>query len=559
MAPDEPKLSKVESIKAESGALAGTIEEVLQGESSHFEEADYQLLKFHGTYQQDNRDTRIERKRAGLDKDWIFMVRAKLPGGRLSAEQYLGMDEIARQYSYGSIRLTSRQGIQFHGVGKENLKSMIRAINDAGLTTLGACGDVNRNVMCCAVSDLDWRSRLEMDQLAVQIAERFAPQSTSYWEIWCDGEKAGLPVTPSREEPIYGKNYLPRKFKMAVGVAEDNCVDLYTQDIGAEAVHQDGRIVAYDLIVGGGMGFSHGKEETEPLLGKRLVRVEPSEALEVIEEIVKLQRDHGNRADRKQARLKYLVRDRGADWLREELSRRLGRELAPAGPMPEYQVHDHLGWHQAVDGSWFVGIHIPHGRIRDADGWPAQKALREIIDRFKPQVRITPKSHLILAGVSEDDRAGIEAMLVDFGLHTDQNLQPIDRLAMACVALPTCGLALAESERYLPKLVEELIGRGLGDAPVEIRMTGCPNSCVRSPVAEIGVIGRGPGKYALFLGGNQQGTRLAFKVKEIVKDSELADTIERLIAAWREQTRQSVAFGDWAAAQGPGALAELID
>lgn len=551
-------LSKVEGYKTASHGLAGTLAEVYQSEATHFEEPDQQLLKFHGSYQEDDRDVRSERRKAGLDKAWMFMVRAKIPGGRLTAAQYLAFDRIADDFCDGKMRLTSRQGIQFHYVGKENLKGLIQSVNKSGLTTLGGCGDVNRNVMSCPVADLDWRHTLGITTLADQLADRFTPHTTAYWEIWCDGEKWGEKVEPTIEEPIYGKTYLPRKFKMAVAAPEDNCVDMYTQDLSFEAVHEGGTLLAWDVIIGGGMGHTHGNKQTFPRIGTRIARVTPAEALDVAEEIVKIQRDFGGRADRKHARLKYLLEDRGVEWFREELVKRLGRELPPAGPVPAYGVGDHIGWHEAADGSLFVGIHVPNGRVGDFAERRIRSGLRTIVERFSPQVRVTAKQDIVFCGIPASQREAVQAVIDEFGLTTDKGLAPLRRLAMACVALPTCSLALAEAERYIPTLLDDLEALGVADAPVEIRMTGCPNSCVRTPMAEIGVVGRGPGKYALYLGGSQHGTRLAFLANEKLDETALAPAIQRLIHAWQEQTHRGVAFGDWTLTQGEERLAQLI-
>jgi len=552
------KLSKNESIKESSEGLAGTIAEVYSGEASHFDDPDMQLLKFHGTYQQDDRDLRAERRKAKLDKAWSFMVRAKIPGGLLTAEQFLSMIEIGRGLANDSVRITSRQGIQFHGVGKENLKGVMRAIHEARLTTLGACGDLNRNTMCCPVADLDWRRGLGMGELCNQIADHFTPRATAYWEIWCDGEKWGEKLTRQTEEPIYGKAYLPRKFKMAVCLPEDNCVDVYTQDLGAEAVHEDGRLLAYDLIVGGGMGFTHGQEKTFPRLGSRLLRVPPADALAVIETIFKVQRDHGNRSDRKLARMKYLIETRGEDWFKQEIFSRIGKEYPDAGPMPEYKVGDHLGWNEGPEDKLFVGIHVANGRLADGESGALLTGMREVVERFRPEVRLTARQNVVLAGIDPADQAEVQRMLDANGLSTNGEPPNLRRLAMACVALPTCHLALAEAERQMPTLLDQLEDLGVAAEPVELRMTGCPNSCVRSPMSEIGLVGRGPGKYAVYLGGNQEGTRLAFSFKERVDESELGGMISRLIQAWRRETGRGVSFGDWARAKGGETLAELI-
>ncbi len=554
----EPKRHKTETVKEQSCGLAGTIAEELSSPGSHFEDPDVALLKHHGTYQQDNRDERAALKKSGQDKAWIFMVRTKIPGGRLTAEQYLLEDQIASAWTYGSLRITSRQGIQMHGVGKENLKNTIKAINDARLSTLGACGDVNRNVMTCPVSDLDWRAELGMDEMARTIAEYFAPRSTAYYEIWCDGEKYGKAVTPSRDEPIYGKTYLPRKFKMGIAVPEDNCIDLYIHDLSLEAVHDGSRLVGYDVLVGGGMGFTFSKNETYPRLASRLVRINPQEAIEVIETIIKIQRDYGGRVDRHHARLKYLLDDEGLEWFKEELFRRLGRELPDAGPMPVYKTEDHLGWHEDRFGKAFVGIPVENGRIHDVGDARIKTGLREVISRFQPQVRLTPHQNIVLAGLDPGLQGEIDSVLADFGIKTVEQVSTLRRRALACPALPTCGLALADAERVIPSILDKLEELGSADDMIEFRMTGCPNSCVRTPTAEIGISGRGPGKYAVFVGGSPQGTRLAYCLREMVTFEAVPNLLHSLIQSWHKHTKDQESFGDWSDRIGREALEALI-
>jgi sulfite reductase (ferredoxin) len=539
------KLSKVEDQKRQSDGLAGNIGEFLAGDATHMDDFGYQILKFHGSYQQDNRDTRTERRRQKLDKDWIYMVRAKIPAGRMTADQYRAMDDLATKFTYGSVRLTSRQGIQFHGVGRENLKNLIAAINDCGLTTLGACGDVNRNSMACPVCDLDHRATLGMDALTRKLAEHFAPRSTAYWEIWCDGARLGQKLEPKRDEPIYGKTYLPRKFKIGVAAPEDNCIDIYTQDIGIEAVHENGRLLACDVLVGGGMGFTMSKEETYPKLAVRLVRCPPEEVVQVTEAIVTIQRDFGNRENRHHARLKYTLEDMGVDAFRSELFRRIGHELPHAGPAPGYQVQDHLGWHRANDGSWYLGIRVQNGRIVDTAGSRLKSGLRALTERFGREVRITPQQNLVLTGIDEADKSAVELVCAEFDIPMIETMTPLRRRSMACPALPTCGLALAESERAIPAILERLEELGSGKHQIEFRMTGCPNSCVRTPTAELGVVGRGPGKYAIYAGGSPQGTRLAAQIEEKVELEQLPDMLHRLIQAWLADTNGDESFGDW--------------
>lgn len=541
-----PKLSKVEHIKDASNGLLGSLPESFASDAPNITEDEGALLKHHGSYQQDNRDERAALKRAGKDKAWSFMVRTKIPGGRLTADHWLIEDELARKFSYGSLRITSRQGLQMHGIGKKNMKAVIKGLNDARMTTLGACGDVNRNTMACPVCDLDWRHSLGLESLAAEIAERFAPRSTAYFELWCDGEKWGEKLTPTREEPLYGKTYLPRKFKMAVAAPEDNCVDLYTHDLGAEAVHEGGRLLGWDLIIGGGMGFTHSKQETYARLGDRAVRVTPAEVMEVIEEIVKVQRDFGGRENRAHARLKYLLDDRGIAWFKEELFRRLGRDLPDAGPMPQYEVHDHLGWHEDRFGKLYLGLPIDNGRVQDTERVRMQSGLRELVTRHRPAIALTPLQNIIFTGIAPKDRNAIQSLLDDHGIATNETILPIRRRAMACPALPTCGLALADSERVMPGILDQLEAMGSGAHEIELRMTGCPNSCVRTTAGEIGISGRGPGKYVMHIGGSPQGTRLAYSFRETVTDEELPGLLHNLIQSWRKGCTSGERFGDWA-------------
>ncbi len=555
----EKKLSKVEIYKQESQGLAANLKEQYEGKSSHFDDRGYQLMKFHGSYQQDDRDLRAERRKTKMDKAWIFMLRVKIPGGKVSPDQYLAFDQMADEMCNQTIRITSRQGIQFHGIGKDGLRKMIRAIDAIRMTTQGACGDINRNVMCCPICDLDTYSGLKMQQLGDEIAHHFRPHSTAFYEIFCDGKIMGSPMNPCRDEPVYGADYLPRKFKMGIAVPEDNCVDLYTQDLGIEVVHENGTLIGYDLIVGGGLGFHHGVEATYPRVGSRLVRVEPTRIMQAIESIVQIQKEYGDRTNRKHARLKYTIDDRGVDWFKDELDKRMGMALSPAGSMPEYSNKDHLGWHECMDGKLYVGLHIANGRILDdPDGSKMKTGLREIIARFKMQVRLTARQNIILAGINAGDQNEVQSMLEEHGLRTDADTPRLNRLAMACPALPTCGLALAESERYIPKLLTELGRMGLGAKDIEIRITGCPNCCVRSPMAEIGIIGRGPCRYAVYLGGNQENTRLGFLFSEKILEQDIPTLIGNLALEWENQKQNGQSFGDWAMKRGPESLRSLL-
>lgn len=549
------KPSKVEEIKAANEGLGGLIfEEILDTTTDHISEEAYQLLKFHGSYQQDDRDQRQARKKQGLDRAWQFMVRTKTPGGRMTAEQYLLADELATTYGNNTLRITTRQGIQFHGIGKANLKHLIRALNQRWVTTYGACGDVARNTLTCPVADLLPGNTFDYQALAKQVSDRFLPESTAYYELWLDGEKIladgrSVKVQKQREESFYGPNYLPRKHKIGIGLPHDNCIDLFTHDLALEAVlAPDGALRGFNLVAGGGLGSTHGKAETFPRLGDRIGFLLPDQALPVLEAATAIYRDYGDRTNRKHARLKYVLEDRGVPWFREELGRRLGALLPPPAEVSEYAVHDHLGWHRQADGRWLVGVWIENGRVQDTPATQSKRGLRAIVQRFQTEVRLTAQQNIVLTNISSDDRPQVEALLAQYGIATGNGtLSALRRYAMACPALPTCGLAVAESERFLPGVIGELERRGYGNERVWIRMSGCPNSCSRPPTAEIGIIGRSLGLYHVYVGGSFEGTRLARLYRENVRAEVLVDVLADLLDQWKLRRAEGEAFGDWAA------------
>ncbi len=554
-APDEKK-SKVEQIKARSSNLRGAVfEEITDASRGDVSEDSLQLMKHFGMYQQDNRDTRIERRRAGEEKDFSFMIRTKVPGGVLSPEQYLVLDDIADQFGNGSLRLTTRQTIQFHGVGKTRLRDLVQVLNTRLLTTYGACGDVVRNTMSCPVADIDgtpgWRGRESFPQIAREISERFLPKSAAYYEIFVNGERAHgvaprVALPHDETDELYGTTLLPRKFKIGLTIPEDNCVDVFTQDLGIVAIRDsEERIEGFNLIVGGGLGASHSRPNTFPRLGDALVFVQPDELLDTIEQIILIQKDFGNRLDRKNARIKYLIAELGIEWMAGELSRRLGREIEAPRHIPEsaWQTHDHLGWHeQRQTGLLYAGVFIENGRLREQRG-----AIREIVERFGVQVRLTGQQNLILANVREKDQSEVDRILKAHGISIGGGgLSQLRRNEMSCVSLPTCGLALAEAERYSPALIGQLEELGFGDEDVTIRISGCPNSCSRAPAAEIGLLGCAPGKYNLYIGGSPHGVRLNHLYREKVTSEELPGEIARLLQHWREQRNSGERFGDFA-------------
>lgn len=548
----------VENTKAESDYLHGKLAEGLASTESHFDDEGKNLLKFHGIYQQDDRDSRKERKKHGEDLLYFFMVRSKLPGGKLTAEQYLAHDELADKYANGTLRLTSRQGIQFHGVYKPNLKSHIRALNDALVSTLAACGDVERNVMSCPAPIRDNPVRDQMQQLADRIAEHLCPRTTAYHDIWLNGEKVKQPRPNGEVEPIYGKTYLPRKFKTAIALPEDNCVDVLTNDCGLLVKHDGRQILGYDVFVGGGQGMTHGNAETYPRLASPLCFATPDEVIDVLTAVVKLQRDHGNRADRKLARLKHVVDNWGMEKFRRVAEEYHGKPLAPYSGGVVTGYDDHLGWHEQGDGKLWLGIHIVAGRIKDTPTQPLKRRLAEVVRRFRPTVRITAQQSILLCDLSPSVRAELDTMLAEAGARPARELPVLLRNALACPAIPTCGLALADSERVLPDIESaiqaELAQLGLADEEIVLRMTGCPNGCVRPYNCDIGIVGRSPGKYTLFLGGNILGDVLSFQYRDLVPQAEIPAVLRGPLRFFKEARQAREGFGPFCTRVGRDAL-----
>ncbi|HXP92520.1 MAG TPA: NADPH-dependent assimilatory sulfite reductase hemoprotein subunit [Candidatus Binatia bacterium] len=536
--------SKNEAIKLESDYLRGSIAAELAEPTTHFEERDVQLLKFHGSYQQENRDERAARKAQGLEKGHDFMIRARVPGGALGAQTYLALDELASRYANGTLRATTRQGFQFHGVLKGNLKATIRGINDALLSTLAACGDVNRNVMACP-APLHDRAQAHISEIAHDIAMHLAPQTHAYHEIWLDGEKVAGPD----EEPIYGPAYLPRKFKIGIAFPPDNCIDVYTQDIGLAAAVEGGKVAGFTVLVGGGLGMTHNKPNTYPRAATPLCFASTDEVREVVEAIVKVQRDNGDRVDRRHARMKYLVEERGIAWFRGELESRLGRAVADPRPIAWDGVDDHLGWHEQTPQTSFLGIYIENGRIKDDGIRRLRSGLRAAVERFRPEIRMTGQQNILLTGIRNEDCAALEALLAGYGIETDPRKLGVLRDAMACPAMPTCGLAVAESERVLPSIIREIQQDvdelGLGDKRISIRMTGCPNGCARPYMGDIGIVGRSAGLYDVLVGGDWENTRLNTLYRKAVKVADLRAMIRNLLQVWKARRNDGERFGDF--------------
>jgi len=545
--PEQPALVEVERIKAASRRLRGTIADGLLDEATGaLADADTQLTKYHGIYQQDDRDLRTERQQQRLEPAHSFMVRVRVPGGVCSAPQWLAMDRLAREHANGTLRLTTRQAFQFHGVIKRRLKPTIAAIDAALLDTIAACGDVNRNVMSSPNPE---QSALHQDtwQVACRISDRLTPRTRAYHEIWLDGEK--LPDSGAEEEPLYGPTYLPRKFKIGVAVPPWNDVDVFTQDLGFIAISEQGRLAGFNVVVGGGMGATHGEPATYPRLGDVVGFCTPEQAVQLAWHVVAIQRDFGDRSNRKHARFKYTIADRGLAWFSAELAGRLGNALAPAREFRFLATGDRYGWSKGLDGRWHLTLHAPSGRLADTPGHTLLSGMREIALLHGGRFRLTPNQNVIVAGVKEVEKDRLEAVARRHGLLHDQLPSALRREALSCVALPTCALAMAEAERYLPELAGKLEARlatlDLLDEPITLRVTGCPNGFARPYVAEIALVGKGPGRYNLFLGGGFSGERLNRLVLENVDEAAILAALEPLLAAYARDRTAGEHFGDF--------------
>jgi sulfite reductase (NADPH) hemoprotein beta-component len=543
----EKPLTPVEGIKARSDYLRGTIVASLADRASGaLAEDDTQLSKFHGFYQQDDRDIRAERLRQKLEPAVSFMIRVRVPGGIATPQQWLEMDRLAREYANHSIRLTTRQAFQFHGVIKRDLKPTIAAINASLLDTIAACGDVNRNVMCTPLAE---RSAVHAGAYAAAtaISEHLTPNTSAYHEIWLDRQR----VAGGDDEPIYGATYLPRKFKIGVAIPPSNDVDIFSQDLGFIAIQKDGELAGFNVTVGGGMGMHHGEADTYPRVADVIGFCTPEQVTQVAEQVVTIQRDYGDRSNRKHARLKYTIDDNGLDWLQTELQRRLGFELQPAAPYRFLSRGDELGWSKDQHGLWHLALFVPQGRVIDNDEQQLLSALAAIAQVHTGTFRLTSNQNVIISEVPADKKHGIEQLLQSHGVVPSQAISPLRQQALACVALPTCGLAMAEAERYLPDLtakIEALLDRHqLLALPVSLRITGCPNGCARPYLAEIALVGKAPGQYSLFLGGDGLGTRLNRLTHDNVDESEILAILEQHLSAYAAGRQPGQSFGDFVA------------
>ncbi len=552
----EQKRSKVEVAKENSRGLRGTVREELGSDSANFSKENTHILKFHGIYQQEDRDARQERKKEGEGRKYIFMVRTKNPGGgELSPKQWEVLNKVTDLYGNGTLRITTREDIQFHGVGKEELEGTIRLLNSELISTYGACGDGNRNTVACPVSNIRKGSLFDGQRWAQLISKHLSFRSKAYYEIWLDGEL--ITKEEDETETLYGKAYLPRKFKIGIALPDDNCVDVHTHDIGIIPL-LNGGLGGFNILVGGGMGSTHRKVKTFPRLADPIAQVSPQNLIDVITRIVEIQRDHGDRSDRSHARMKYVVEKWGVERFKEEMERRLGYKLLPPEPLELPHTESHLGWHeQNTQGLWYVGIFVENGRLKDTEGAQIKTGLREIVRSYRPGVRLTPNQDIVLTNIPENRIEEIKDALKHYGIKPEREHSRLRLNSMACPALPTCGLALAEAERVLPHLIDALEERGYEDEEVKIRMSGCPNACSRPPVSEIGIMGVSPEKYNLYVGGSFEGTRLAKLYAELVHADELADRTAELIDVYRLNKKRGERFGDFCNRVGIEELKEL--
>ena len=545
-----PPLTGAETLKAGSRGLRGTVaDELLTTPRGGVSEGTYNLLKFHGTYEQFDRDTATVRKQAGLDKEWQFMVRVRAPGGVMTGAQYLALDRIAGQYANGTLKITTRQGIQFHGTTIGDLKPEIAAINQALMTTYAACGDVVRNVMTTPAPRRDAiHARLQAD--AIMLSERLLPAARGYYEIFLDEESTG----EAEPEPVYGPTYLPRKFKIGLIHPDDNTIDLLANDLGFAAVYEGGTLAGYQLFAGGGMGMTHNNPRTFPRVASVIGFVGADQLWEATVAVIALQRDHGDRTNRRRARLKYVVEDHGVAWVQETLRTAYGLALQEPRDLPPLQMPELLGWHEQGDGRWWLGVPVNAGRIEGA----LRTALREAVERFGIDPVFTAQQDVLLTNVAAADRDALDTLLAGYGVVPGDTLSPLSRWALACTALPFCGLALTEAERVRLQVVAQieaaLSRHGVLHERISLRVAGCPNGCSRPYTGDIGLVGRVPGSYALFVGGDFEGTRLSFKLLEKVPFAAIGTTLDPLFGLWVAGRTAGEGFGDFCTRVGAEAL-----
>lgn len=543
---EQERLSQDEHIKRASDFLRGSIMESLDNPlTGALHPDDVKLIKYHGSYQQHDRDVESERKRQKLEPLYQFMLRVRIPGGITHPAQWVVLDELADKYANGTLKLTTRQSFQFHGILKRHLKPTISAVNKALMTTIATCGDINRNVMC---NPNPHQSKLheEVYDYAVQISDYFQPKTTAYEEIWLDKKR---PEGVSDSEPVYGDVYLPRKFKIALTIPPRNDIDVFANDLGFIAIEEDGVLKGFNVCIGGGLGATFGEKATYARLADVIGYIPKEKIIETAETVIKIQRDYGNRSDRKNARLKYTIDKHGLEWFVAEINRRLGWDLEKSRPFKFDTNGDEYGWLKGTNGKWFYTLFVEHGRVRDEEGYELKKALREIALMLDGDMRLTGNQNLVIGNVEEEAKATIEAILKKHGVLNNPKLTGLRLNSMACVALNTCGLAFAESERYLPSLIDKLDvvmhKHGLASDAINIRMTGCPNGCARSSLGEIGFIGRAVGRYNLYLGASHNGDRLNTLYKEMLSEEAILEELDPIIGAYAQERHPGETFGDF--------------
>jgi sulfite reductase (ferredoxin) len=560
----QEKLSPVEGIKAESRYLRGSIGQELKADTDCFGKEDIQLLKFHGTYQQDDREARSKTADGKSEKAYSFMVRSRIPAGILTSDQLLAHLDLCDTIGNTTLKVTTRQGLQLHGIVKSNLRECIHRINEVQLSTLSACGDVNRNVMACPAPYKD-SIRPALQQLAYDLAMHLAPRTKAYYELWVQDPETGTETleggSDEEIEPIYGKVYLPRKFKTAIALPEDNCTDVYTNCLGYIGVVRDGKLIGYNVVVGGGLGITPSAKKTFPRLASRMAFVTNEQAVAVGEAVVKVQRDFGYRDDRKRARLKYLVHDKGIDWFRSQVEEYYGSKLADCTDDDVHEHNDHIGWDQQGDGKWFYGFNVENGRLYDDENRSWKSALRDICSELNPEIRLTAHQSILFCNIEDKDRAKLSSLIKRRGLPLSEEISNVRRWSIACVALPTCSLAITESERVLPSVMDEfeklLADMGLEKELFTVRMTGCPNGCARPYNADIAFVGKAKGKYTIYVGGTRIGNRLAFIFKDLILLEDLVTTLKPVLESFKKDRTEGETFGDYCNRMGVDALTAL--
>lgn len=541
--------SELEHIKAASRFLRGTIAEGLADPvTGAISEDDNKLLKFHGSYQQDDRDIRDERRKQKLEPAYSFMVRARLPGGVMTPAQWLAFDRIASDYASSGLRITTRQTFQWHGIIKRNLKPTIAAIDAALASTIAACGDVNRNVVC-NTNPVESQAHAAAYAWAATLSEHLKPKTRAYHELWLDGEKLVGEAAEAEHEPLYGATYLPRKFKIGVAIPPLNDSDVFAQDLGLIAIVEQGELAGFNVAIGGGMGATHGDPTTYPRLADVIGFVPPERLLALAEATIAVQRDWGNREERKHARFKYTIDAHGLDQVKAEIEQRAGFALEPARPFHFDHNGDRYGWIEGHDGRWHLTLQVESGRLLDGNEARWLSGMREIARVHTGDIRLTCNQNLIVANVAAAERARIDAIVAAHGMDGYRRHSGIRQHAIACVALPTCGLAMAESERYLPELLPKLEslldGHGLLDAPILLRLSGCPNGCSRPYLGEIALVGRAIGRYDLRLGADFSGQRLNQIYRENVDEAALLEALDGLFTRYAAERSSGEHFGDF--------------